>query len=191
MEIATAVPGTLKEWRAPLPPEIAERYALPPGPWRDEPTKAQWVDAATGLPCLIVRNHIGALCGYAGVSRDHPLHGKPYVDLDVDVHGGLTFADGCQHSKDESQGVCHVPEPGTPDDVWWFGFDCAHCFDLIPGMPKFPEIEAMYPTPAHMQQVYRDADYVAGEVTRLAAQLQALGRKRRKRSVRDAFALEA
>lgn len=49
-----------------------------PGPWQDEPDKIQYVDEATGLPCLIVRNgkEIGALCGYVGVLPGHPLHGK-------------------------------------------------------------------------------------------------------------------
>lgn len=49
-----------------------------PGPWQEEPDKIQYVDEATGLPCLIVRNGptIGALCGYVGVLPGHPLHGK-------------------------------------------------------------------------------------------------------------------
>jgi hypothetical protein len=50
------------------------------GPWQDEPDKRQWTDAVTGLPCLIVRGPIGALCGYVGVSSDHPLHGREYDD---------------------------------------------------------------------------------------------------------------
>ena len=39
-----------------------------PGEWTDEPDKLQWVDEATGFDCLIVRNSLGALCGYVGVS---------------------------------------------------------------------------------------------------------------------------
>lgn len=33
------------------------------------------------------------------------------------VHGGLTYSDRCHDD------ICHVPAPGEPDDVWWFGFD--------------------------------------------------------------------
>ena len=33
------------------------------GPWQDEPDKIQWQDEETGLPCLIVRGHMGFLCG--------------------------------------------------------------------------------------------------------------------------------
>jgi hypothetical protein len=65
------------------------------GPWDNEPDKIQWQDEATGLPCLIVRGPVGALCGYVGVPSGHPLHGKDYDDARVDVHGGLTFAHGC------------------------------------------------------------------------------------------------
>lgn len=50
------------------------------GEWDQEPDKRQWRDEATGLPCLIVRNSAGALCGYVGVSTDHPLHGKDWDD---------------------------------------------------------------------------------------------------------------
>lgn len=33
------------------------------GPWQHEPDKMQYEDPDTGLPCLIVRNAVGALCG--------------------------------------------------------------------------------------------------------------------------------
>lgn len=46
------------------------------GAWVDEPDKAQWQDETTGLPCLLVRNPGGALCGYVGVYPTHPYHGK-------------------------------------------------------------------------------------------------------------------
>lgn len=45
------------------------------GPWQNEPDKKQWQDADTKMPCLIVRNNVGALCGYVGVAKDHPLFG--------------------------------------------------------------------------------------------------------------------
>lgn len=51
------------------------------GPWVTEPDKATWTTSA-GLPGMIVRNDIvtGALCGYAGVGREHPLYGLKYND---------------------------------------------------------------------------------------------------------------
>jgi hypothetical protein len=72
------------------------------GPWDDEPDKLQWQDEETSLPCLIVRGPAGALCGYVGVPKEHPLHGKDYdgaYDViytgEEGVHGGLTFAGPC------------------------------------------------------------------------------------------------
>jgi len=181
-EIATAVPGTVKAWFTPhpdldftnLPPgpwtnepnkmQWLDFTNLPPGPWTNEPNKMQWVDAATGLPCLIVRGGVASLCGYVGVPPTHPFHKRDYDSVDVDVHGGLTFSNSCQHAKDESQGICHIPEPGTSDDVWWFGFDCAHLDDLSPGMLR-------HGFKGFGHDVYRDVNYVANEVTSLAAQL--------------------
>src|SRR5262249_8204209 len=101
------------------------------GEWDNEPDKMQWPDDISGLPCLIVRGPLGALCGYVGVSDIHPLYGKG-CNIDVQVHGGLTFVGGCDYSADESTHICHVPGPGEPDNVWWFGFDCAHSGDFTP-----------------------------------------------------------
>src|SRR5258708_7790184 len=74
---------------------VIDKSEWGPGQWLDEPDKIQWQDEATGLPCLVVRGPVGALCGYVGVAPNHSLHGKGYDDCDVDVHGGLTFAHGC------------------------------------------------------------------------------------------------
>ena len=138
------------------------------GPWQDEPDKRQWQDAATGLPCLLVRNESGGnLCGYVGVFTSHPLHGKDYDVPEVEVHGGLTFAGGCGHSGDESRGICHVPGAGEPDSVWWFGFDCAHAWD------RRPAYEARYPEYVDPVDIYRTAAYVEGECCQLAQQLHA------------------
>lgn len=130
------------------------------GAWDSEPDKIQWKDAATGLPCLIVRGPSGALCGYAGVSSSHPLHGQSYDAADeIEVHGGLTYSDGCGHGREDS-GICHKPSPGEPDNVWWFGFDCAHYGDLSPRHDR-----------EYADGIYRDVAYVTREVARLALQL--------------------
>ncbi len=155
------------------------------GPWLQEPDKMQWRDQETGLPCLIVRSHgiTGSLCGYVGVFKNHPYYGRGYDDfyedgLDIDVHGGLTFAGMCAHSEDESDGICHVPGPGEPDDVFWFGFDCSHAFDYNPKMkawegtiPAFRELNERY---KEVEEVYRNWSYVTEQVTNLASQLHAI-----------------
>ena len=127
-------------------PQI-DKTGWPPGEWDNEPDKKQWEDKATGLPCLAVRNRMGAWCGYVGVPKGHRFHGMHYDEVHLrneivedpypPAHGGLTFADTCMEGAPEAEGVCHVPEPGEPDDVWWLGFDCLHGGDLAPGMIRF------------------------------------------------------
>ncbi|MDP8928646.1 MAG: hypothetical protein M3O70_08760 [Actinomycetota bacterium] len=155
------------------------------GPWQEEPDKVVWVDATTDLDCMIVRHpHLGHWCGYVGVAPEHPWHGISYdgcledrsctdqwecehtsPERNVRVHGGVTFAGGCRDDEDPATSICHVPQPGRPTDVWWFGFDCAHAGDLAPkvaatmGYPPFPD------------ERYRTQAYVVGETERLAKQL--------------------
>lgn len=60
------------------PSHVIPHESWPDGPWRDEPDKVIWVDEATGLDCMIVRNKMGTWCGYAGVGVQHPWHGVTY-----------------------------------------------------------------------------------------------------------------
>jgi hypothetical protein len=119
-----------------------------------------------------VRNRLGALCGYVGVPSGHPLYGKAYGDIDgaFDVHGGLTFSNRCHGA------ICHVPEPGEPDDVWWFGFDCSHFGDLAPVETSFAKIIPGFPMrdrSLDRMLVYKDIAYVTAEVESLAEQIGA------------------
>lgn len=152
-----------------------------PGPWQDEPDKEQWQDEATGFACLIKRNPMGALCGYVGVPEGHPWHGSGYSPgwdeevgnlspalrllTDVEVHGGLTYADSCQEGP-EDKTICHVPGLGEPEPLWWFGFDCAHAWDLAPAMAARERGYA----PVSLDDVYRDRAYVKAECASLAQQ---------------------
>lgn len=154
------------------------------GEWTHEPDKVQWVDGATGLDCLAVRQaRLGHWCGYVGVPPEHPFHGKGYSEcdddfnytVDVEVHGGLTYARECQETDDESKGICHVPEPGRPDNVWWFGFDCAHSGDLSPAMAA-REVAMGFPRMPGYES-YRPFSYVQNECTSLAAQLALASRE--------------
>lgn len=147
------------------------------GPWLTEPDKIQWQDEATGLPCLIVRNTrvTGALCGYVGVAEGHPDFEKGYDGVEVEVHGGLTFASFCTDSDDESSHICHRPAPGEPDHVWWLGFDCAHAGDVSPAMDARCR-KSPFGTTLHgdgWEETYKPIAYVKAEVTQLAAQLHA------------------
>jgi hypothetical protein len=145
---------------------VCDRTGWRSGPWDGEPDKVQWLDEVTCLPCLIKRAPVsGNWCGYVGVPPNHPLHGKHYDDVEVDVHGGLTYASGCSEGP-QDRSICHVTEPDEPDDVWWFGFDCGHAYDVSPGL------ETRIPLIFDQQKVYRDQSYVEQEVRLLAEQLR-------------------
>jgi hypothetical protein len=128
----------------------------PDGPWMTEPDRLQWQHA--GYACLIVRGPLGVLCGYVGVPEGHPCFEKPCSEIKENVaHGGLIYSGFCQGP------ICHIPDPGMPDHVWWLGFDCAHCWDLVPKMVRYGYSG---------QEQYRPIEYVKKNVNDLAEYLQ-------------------
>lgn len=129
------------------------------GPWLDEPDHEEF--EMCGFPCVVHRSsRMGFLCGYVGVDKTHALYGKLYDEaydegLDGDVHGGLTYA--------------RAWAPGSEiKDLWWFGFDCGHLYDIAPGI----RTDFVEPT-----SQYRTFRYVDRECRSLAAQLRDYGSK--------------
>jgi len=129
------------------------------GEWDNEPDRVDFIQH--GFACFILRNQLGNWCGYVGVPENHPYYLVKYQDVDgsLDVHGGLTYSDVCVAP------ICHIPEPGMPDNVWWFGFDTAHYMD-----------ESPYDFGSRMlgHGVYRNMEYTMNETKHLADQLAAL-----------------
>jgi hypothetical protein len=135
------------------------------GPWQREPDRAEWwID---GLPCIALRHDKwGTWCGYVGVPRGHAFWGLFYGDLrsvrlgwwGPRVHGGLTW------SSDSSA-------LDLPPGYWWFGFDCGHGEDLVPGRAAM----LARVVPSYLQrrtwETYRDLAYVQEECLGLARQL--------------------
>lgn len=161
----------------------SDRAKWPSGPWDGEPDKVQWKDEATGLVCLANRHpRSGNWCGYVGVPPGHRLHGVGYEDVRItppegtednwpDVHGGLTFSDKCSESDAPCRGICHIPAPGDPDDVWWLGFDCAHSGDASPDdYRREQEANGAYPWGVG-DKTYKSLGYVKAECRSLAAQI--------------------
>jgi hypothetical protein len=153
------------------------------GPWQTEPDRVDFTHA--GLPCLLLRNHHGAWCGYAAVPPGHPWHGKDWTEDDavskVEVHWGINYTSLCDGF------ICHVPAAGEPADVWWFGFSCDHAWDVAPtiearlrslGHRPFAETHPEYAR-VLPPEVYRDLAHVRAHVERLAEQLAAAGQKER------------
>ena len=119
-------------------------------PWLDEPNEMEFEHC--GLKCKILRVlTIGHLCGYVGIPENHRFYKKSYDDLneinELEVHGGLNFA-GKINAK---------------DGLWFFGFDAAHCGDLIPFMPPGPFRSSIYES-----QEYRDISFMEKECEKLA-----------------------
>lgn len=166
------------------------------GPWLGEADKVAWRDEATGYECIMLRHRDEAfLSGYVGVPRDHPLWGWEHdaisTDLGIEVHGGLTYSKICEDGPSprrsivsEARRICHVsitPVRLEPLDqagayrvedahAFWFGFDCNHIYDVVPGASRQRRSFLAAETAA----VYRDDAYVLREVTNLAAQLKAI-----------------
>lgn len=157
------------------------------GEWDNEPDKVQFI-TQSGLPGLIVRNGSGALCGYVGIGKAHPLHGMSYSACTLNpkceeetycehspeylfsVHGGITFADVCQENREH--GICHIPEEGEEEPLFWFGFDCSHAGDVSPSYDGLfgPSSQGM-PTGWGGVYQYRNIEYVKKQIESLAKQL--------------------
>jgi len=137
--------------------EKIDRSSWGKGPWdHEELDKVIWVDQVTNLDCMMVRNSLGAWCGYVGVPSSHFDHGSNYNGLDYEVHGGLTF------SESALRVTSHVPVAGRPQNLWWLGFDCSHSFDRLPY--DFGGFAS--------QGAYRTMGYVMLEVGKLAKQVK-------------------
>lgn len=150
--------------------------------WMDEPNSEEFDHA--GLRCLILRHYeMLHLNGYVGVPKNHPWYGIDYnqclrgcegnpnpinpsvisypctwesdhksPEKLIDVHGGLTFS-GMGDGKLRSAAY------------WWFGFDCAHGWDLIPGLLQILGREQ------REHETYRNFAYVRAQIKSLAEQL--------------------
>lgn len=157
-------------------------------PWTKEPDSADF--EAHGLKCALRRGPVGAWCGYVGIPKEHPLHGRDYDEMvktpksiierkiDVDKVGAVTLFCAGLNNNDETLKAgllqislaldCHGgltyaadKEPcGETDGLWWFGFDAAHCDDITPNVGF-----------NHEGAVYRDEAYMRGECESLAKQL--------------------
>ncbi len=85
-----------------------------------------------------------------------------YQDLDVEVHGGLTWSELGDEYRGRRKGFK------------WFGFDCAHVGDYLPPTDeKIAEINARFPM-NHRKEEYKNWSYVRKEVEHLAEQLAAM-----------------
>lgn len=74
------------------------------------------LDEKVGKYRILILNCGYHPCGYVGVPLNHLLAGIDYDNLDIEVHGGLTFS---------AKGDGNI----WPENYWWFGWDYAHAGD--------------------------------------------------------------
>ena len=137
---------------------MIDRSGWRAGEWDTEPDRLDFEHA--GFACLLQRNWMGTWCGYVGVGPDHPLHGKPYSWL-----RGLNYAGACEGT------ICHIPKPGMPHDVWWFGFDCARQGDIAPGVEALALHSGVKPD-WPLTATYKNIDYAKTKTEALAERLK-------------------
>lgn len=131
--------------------------------------------------CVVKRTSMGHFCGYVGVTKKSVLYGQYYytsdvkpdeeddsgfqtVELtdvqskinDISVHGGLTYSNTNLYSVDI-----------FGDEIWWFGFDCAHYNDA--NLYELDSLLSLKDT-----SVYRDFDYTEEQVKLLSDQLKTI-----------------
>lgn len=120
-------------------------------PWTQEPDYAEFT--LNGFTCVIRRPFDkGHLCGYVGLPEGHKSFGSPYAEIEVDIHGGLTYA---------SHDVAEYNGPG----LWWIGFDCDHYGDYSDDDREFRFLFDSVAT-------YKTFGYVFAQLQSLTSQLQ-------------------
>lgn len=109
------------------------------------------------FPMLPAGSGAGYANGYVAVPKDPPYFGKFYEDVDIQIHGGLTFSasgdritakdlpeteviEGCLHNLDEN---------------WWvFGFDTCHYMDTLESWPREAVIEETLDLKRQLEEAY-------------------------------------
>ena len=106
-----------------------------------------------GYPAQVLIMEAGHRCGYVKIPVSHPYSGIDYEEMDICVHGGLTYK-----STDEDDG-------GT-----WIGFDCAHLGDA-----PDPELiaDSYRHRPVFGGGIIRSLQFCIDECESMAEQLEA------------------
>jgi hypothetical protein len=146
------------------------------GPWdRELADMVKWKDNATGSPCIAIRATLGFWCGYVGVPMGHPAYGVNWRrQSGLKAHARVDYSNPCSGT------ICHEPEPGEPDQVWWLGFAAAYGNDLKPGWDthKGSLFGPARPYDPRGPLQYRTLAYVREQCANLAAQLAQIAQGR-------------
>ena len=114
------------------------------GEWQSEADEIVWVEKTSfgEVPCRIIRNAAGCLCGYVCIPSGHPyVRNEKEDDLgNIKCHGGVTYT-------------------SRENDFLIIGFDCAHFGDITPKMNNFKV------------GIYRNVSYVLNQILNIIEQL--------------------
>ena len=121
-------------------------------------------------PCVVIFQTIGHRCGYVGLPKDNKYYGVNYNEIDIDCHGGLTYSSSNLYEQNDT-------------DIWWIGFDCAHCDDAKDYdslrkyytdersktmIDRWEALDRKYPDGSKV----RDLDYVVNECKNIVEQIE-------------------
>lgn len=121
--------------------------------WENEVDEMDFV--YRGIDCYIWRNrHLGFLCGYCIVPKDHPWEEQDYGEIECDVYGGVTFKDKLHHK--------------AHDERTWIGFDCGHIEDL---MPFYWEMDGNPQNSYEWEVTYKNIEFVKKEIKSMVDQM--------------------
>lgn len=126
-----------------------------------------------GLLCAALRNKLGNWCGYVGLPRGHPYFGLGVHsdDLTLECHGGLNYAD---------DSIGYIAREIFPD-TWWLGFDTCHFGDLLVYEYDFGIKSSGLNPFTGAPGIYRDLDYIKGQLSRMAKECAFKMREKRGR----------
>ena len=132
------------------------------GEWIEEPDLVEF--ESHGFKCICERKfeigYGGYWCGYVFITSNHPWFEKEYAHISADIHGELTYSQ-------------------LDNGSWKVGFDCAHCYDIVPSMEpirkdidksikeSLPNIDI---SPVIFERTYKNMDFVIKETEELARQ---------------------
>ena len=75
--------------------------------------------------------------GYVAIPKEHPLYGVSYNNVDIDIHGGLTYAEYSEFTnKNFDKYKVELLDGELPNGYWVFGFDTMHYMDSIVNCPR-------------------------------------------------------
>lgn len=122
----------------------------------------QWTTKA-GYEAIVVVQPQGHRCGYVKVPKDHPVDGRGCDEIDISVHGGLTY------------------EKFTNDGTI-FGFACAHYGDAPDVSLMELKYRLVHDQLCSFEDIYagcviRSLDYCIEECENMAQQFKELETK--------------